>query len=156
MLDSIAEERKSLEVEAIKKIAREDMCLASRVFELEKLKLESQNPPESVGNSPQIDSSYRRQMKLLNVPADFWVSHLIGVIPSAISRLIGKEPKEMFRNYAHIHNNLLQRIKLTTDRFRVLFRPHQKQDHSTWKDFFFELRNFFEGWREEFSKSQFI
>ncbi|GFS74213.1 uncharacterized protein TNCV_1681521 [Trichonephila clavipes] len=87
---------------------------------------------------------FERQMKLLNVPADFWVSHLIGVIPSDIGRLIAREPEEMFRNYAHIHNILLQRFKLTADHFIVLFCRHQKQDHSTWKDFFFELRTFFE------------
>ncbi|GFS61032.1 uncharacterized protein TNCV_4955611 [Trichonephila clavipes] len=132
-------------------------------FELEKLKLQAQNPPASVGNSSQMDSNpmrldlktvlptfipdkddislfltmFERQMKLLNVPADFWVSHLIGVLPSDIGRLIAREPEEMFRNYAHIHNILLQRFKLTADRFRVLFCRHQKQDHSTWKDFFF-------------------
>ncbi|GFY78858.1 uncharacterized protein TNIN_354781 [Trichonephila inaurata madagascariensis] len=84
---------------------------------------------------------FERQMKLLNIPADFWVSHLIGIIPSDISRLIAREPEEKFRNYAHIRNILLQRFKRTADRFRVLFCRHQKQDHSTWKDFFFELKD---------------
>ncbi|GFS83725.1 transposon Ty3-I Gag-Pol polyprotein [Trichonephila clavipes] len=101
MLDNIVDERKSLEVEALKKIEREDKCLADqRAFELEKLKLQAQNPPASVGNSSQMDSNpmrldlktvlptfipdkddislfltmFERQMKLLNVPADFWVS----------------------------------------------------------------------------------
>ncbi|GFY50718.1 uncharacterized protein TNIN_111581 [Trichonephila inaurata madagascariensis] len=55
----------------------------------------------------------------------------------------------MFKNYAHIRNILLQRFKLTADRFRVLFCRHQKQDHSTWKDFFFELRTLLEGWLSE-------
>ncbi|GFU75145.1 hypothetical protein TNCV_2055881 [Trichonephila clavipes] len=55
MLDNIVDERKSLEVEALKKIEREDKCLADqRAFELEKLKLQAQNPPASVGNSPQM------------------------------------------------------------------------------------------------------
>ncbi|GFV13975.1 SCAN box domain-containing protein [Trichonephila clavipes] len=172
VLDNIVDERKSLEIEALKKIEREDKCLADqRAFELEKLKLQAQNPPASVGNSSQMDSNpmrldlktvlptfipdkddislfltmFERQMKLLNVPADFWVSHLIGVLPSDIywQVKIAREPEEMFRNYAHIHNILLQRFKLTADRFRVLFCRHQKQDHSTWKDFFFELRTFF-------------
>ncbi|GFY53495.1 uncharacterized protein TNIN_221361 [Trichonephila inaurata madagascariensis] len=44
MLDNIVDERKSLEVEAIKKIEWEDKCLADkRAFELEKLKLQAQN-----------------------------------------------------------------------------------------------------------------
>ncbi|GFX99384.1 hypothetical protein TNCV_3023151 [Trichonephila clavipes] len=49
MLDNIVDGRKSLEVEALKKIEREDKCLADqRAFELEKLKLQAQNPPASV------------------------------------------------------------------------------------------------------------
>ncbi|GFU91589.1 retrovirus-related Pol polyprotein from transposon 412 [Trichonephila clavipes] len=98
MLDNIVDERKSLEIEALKKIEREDKFLADqRTFELEKLKLQAQNPPASVGNSSQMDSNpmrldlktvlptfipdkddislfltmFERQMKLLNVPADF-------------------------------------------------------------------------------------
>ncbi|GFY55275.1 transposon Ty3-I Gag-Pol polyprotein [Trichonephila inaurata madagascariensis] len=109
MLDNIAEERKSLE--AIKKIERKNKGLAEqRAFELEKLKLQAQNPPASAGNSLQMNSRSmrldlktllptfipdkdnislllticKRQMKILNVPADFWVSHLIGIIPSDI------------------------------------------------------------------------
>ncbi|GFX34650.1 retrovirus-related Pol polyprotein from transposon 297 [Trichonephila clavipes] len=61
MLHNIVDERKSLEVEALKKIEREDKFLADRTaFELEKLKLQAQNPPASVGNSPQMDSSPMR------------------------------------------------------------------------------------------------
>ncbi|GFW05651.1 retrovirus-related Pol polyprotein from transposon 412 [Trichonephila clavipes] len=118
MLNNNVDERKSLEIEALKKIEREDKFLADqRAFELEKLKLQAQNPPASVGNSSQMDSNpmrldlktvlptfipdkddislfltmFERQMKLLNVPADFWVSHLIGVLPSDIGRLAKKE-----------------------------------------------------------------
>ncbi|GFU90875.1 retrovirus-related Pol polyprotein from transposon 412 [Trichonephila clavipes] len=118
MLDNIVDERKSLEIEALKKIEREDKFLADqRAFELEKLKLQAQNPPASVGNSSQMDSNpmrldlktvlptfipdkddislfltmFERQMKLLNVPADFWVSHLIGVLPSDIGSRSNKK-----------------------------------------------------------------
>ncbi|GFY04882.1 retrovirus-related Pol polyprotein from transposon 297 [Trichonephila clavipes] len=118
MLDNIVDERKSLEVEALKKIEREDKCLADqRAFELEKLKLQAQNPPASVGNCSQMHSNpmrldlktvlptfipdkddislfltmFERQMKLLNVPADFWVSHLIEVLPSDIGSRSNKK-----------------------------------------------------------------
>ncbi|GFW17426.1 hypothetical protein TNCV_3240561 [Trichonephila clavipes] len=61
MLDNIADERKSLEVEALKKIEREDKALADqRAFELKKLKLQAQNPPASIGNFPQMNSSPMR------------------------------------------------------------------------------------------------
>ncbi|GFV48800.1 transposon Tf2-6 polyprotein [Trichonephila clavipes] len=118
MLDNIVDERKSLEIDALKKIEREDKFLADqRAFELEKLKLQAQNPPASVGNSSQMDSNpmrldlktvlptfipdkddislfltmFERQIKLLNVPADFWVSHLIGVLPSDIGSRSNKK-----------------------------------------------------------------
>ncbi|GFV19361.1 hypothetical protein TNCV_3662941 [Trichonephila clavipes] len=54
MLYNIVEDRKSLEVEAIKKIEWEDKCLAEqRAFELEKLKLQTQNPSASYfGDKP--------------------------------------------------------------------------------------------------------
>ncbi|GFW30001.1 retrovirus-related Pol polyprotein from transposon 17.6 [Trichonephila clavipes] len=121
------------------KIEREDKCLADqRAFELEKLKLQAQNPPASVGNSSQMDSNpmrlnlktvlptfipdkddislfltmFERQMKLLNVPADFWVSHLIGVLPKS-------------------------------------FLPTPETGSFHVERFLFELRTFFEGWLKE-------
>ncbi|GFW44292.1 retrovirus-related Pol polyprotein from transposon 412 [Trichonephila clavipes] len=164
MLDNIVDERKSLEIEALKKIEREDTFLADqRAFELEKLKLQAQNPPASVGNSSQMDSNpmrldlktvfptfipdkddislfltmFERQNEAPKCTCRFFGYHTyLGVLPSDIGRLIAREPEEMFRNYANFHNILLQRFKLTADRFRVLFCRHQKQDHSTWKDFF--------------------
>ncbi|GFU77660.1 SCAN box domain-containing protein [Trichonephila clavipes] len=61
MMDSIVAERKSLEVEAIKEIELEDLCLAEqRAFELEKLKLQAKNLPAFEGNPPQMDSSHMR------------------------------------------------------------------------------------------------
>ena len=96
-----------------------------------------------------VTTMFGRQMKLLNVPPDFWVSHLIGVLPNDICKLIAREDEEMFKNYSHIRNILLQRFKLTAERFRILFSRHQKRDSSTWKDFYFELRNYFEGWLSE-------
>ncbi|GFS51038.1 transposon Ty3-I Gag-Pol polyprotein [Trichonephila clavipes] len=108
--DHVLKENRTGE-DALKKIEREDKCLADqRAFELEKLKLQAQNPPASVGNSSQMDSNpmrldlktvlptfipdkddislfltmFERQMKLLNVPADFLSITLGGVLPSDI------------------------------------------------------------------------
>ncbi|GBN81065.1 hypothetical protein AVEN_114166-1 [Araneus ventricosus] len=61
----------------------------------------------------------------------------------------------MFKTYTHVRTILLQRFKLTADRFRILFSRHQKRDHSTWKDFFFELRTYFEVWLNELEISSF-
>ncbi|GFY51165.1 transposon Ty3-I Gag-Pol polyprotein [Trichonephila inaurata madagascariensis] len=61
MLDNIVELRKSLEVEAIKKINGRVKYLAEqRAFELKMLKLQAQNLPATVVNSPQMDSSFLR------------------------------------------------------------------------------------------------
>ncbi|GFV86054.1 retrovirus-related Pol polyprotein from transposon 412 [Trichonephila clavipes] len=115
MLDNIVDERKSLEVEALKKIEREDKCLADqRAFELEKLKLKAQNLPSSVGNSSQMDFN---PMRL----------DLKTVLPTFIP---DKDDISLF-------------LTMFERQFRVLFCRHQKQDHSTWKDLFFELRTFF-------------
>ncbi|GFU60951.1 retrovirus-related Pol polyprotein from transposon 412 [Trichonephila clavipes] len=69
---------------------------------------------------------FERQMKLLSVPAEFWVSHLIGVIPNDIGKFIAKEPKEMFRNYAHIPNISLQRL---SKRIRNLEISHHSRSN---------------------------
>ncbi|GFU17749.1 uncharacterized protein TNCV_1744951 [Trichonephila clavipes] len=61
MLNNIVDERKLHEVKALKKIEQEDKYQANqKAFELEKLKLQAQNPPASVDNSPQMDSSPMR------------------------------------------------------------------------------------------------
>ncbi|GFT56291.1 retrovirus-related Pol polyprotein from transposon 17.6 [Trichonephila clavipes] len=174
MLDNIVDERKSLEVEALKKIEREDKCLADqRAFELEKLKLQAQNPPASVGNSSQMDSNpmrldlktvlptfipdkddislfltmFERQMKLLNVPADFWVSHLIGVLPSDIGRCppdykkhfldtweILNDPvvlAEKLDSYENVKPSLQKLTKLSNPRFsRNTGNPEFRKSHS--------------------------
>ncbi|CAL1262124.1 unnamed protein product [Larinioides sclopetarius] len=173
------DERKKLEEAEVKKVESENQRLAEeRAFELEKLRLQNQN---STANTSPIDSTptrfdlktvlptfnadiddmslfltmFERHMKLLNVSADYWVSYLIGVLPSDVGKLIAREPEEMFKNYTHVRTILLQRFKLTADRFRSLFSRHQKRDHSTWKDFFFELRTYFEGWLNELEISSF-
>lgn len=180
-LNNIVEERKTLEDEEKRKLEREDRRLAEeRAFELEKLKLQTQNPvttanPSQINCSPmRLDlktvlptfipdkddmslflTMFERQMKLLNVSTDLWVSYLIGVLPTEIGKLIAREPEEKFKDYAYIRTILLQRFKLTADRFRVLFSRHHKRDNSTWKDFFFELRTYFEGWLDELEINSF-
>ncbi|GFX50917.1 uncharacterized protein TNCV_2732681 [Trichonephila clavipes] len=41
---------------------------------------------------------------------------------------------------------LLQRFKLTTEKFRELFSRYRKSPNGTWKDYYFEIRAYFEGW----------
>ncbi|GFT93636.1 uncharacterized protein TNCV_2755011 [Trichonephila clavipes] len=44
---------------------------------------------------------------------------------------------------------LLQRFKLTAEKFRELFSRHRKSTNGTWKDYYFEIRAYFEGWLNE-------
>ncbi|GFV64440.1 uncharacterized protein TNCV_955981 [Trichonephila clavipes] len=44
---------------------------------------------------------------------------------------------------------LLQRFKLTAEKFRDLFSRHRESPNGTWKDYYFEYRAYFEGWLNE-------
>ncbi|GFY07806.1 uncharacterized protein TNCV_4287421 [Trichonephila clavipes] len=44
---------------------------------------------------------------------------------------------------------LLQRFKSTAEKFRKLFSRHRKSPNGTWKDYYFEIRAYFEGWLNE-------
>ncbi|GFW47213.1 uncharacterized protein TNCV_56661 [Trichonephila clavipes] len=44
---------------------------------------------------------------------------------------------------------LLQRLKLTREKFRKLFSCQRKSPNGTWKDYYFEIRAYFEGWLNE-------
>ncbi|GBN26185.1 hypothetical protein AVEN_138066-1 [Araneus ventricosus] len=44
---------------------------------------------------------------------------------------------------------LLKRFKLSAEKFRLLFAQHRKTTDSTWKDFYFEVRTYLEGWLTE-------
>ncbi|GFX47888.1 uncharacterized protein TNCV_4792681 [Trichonephila clavipes] len=98
---------------------------------------------------------FERQMKLLDLGEDLWVPYLIGALPSDVTSLIedidvtSREPEEKCRDYSHIRGMLLQRFKLTAEKFRELFSPHRKSPNGTWKDYYFEIRAYFEGWLNE-------
>ncbi|GFS58940.1 uncharacterized protein TNCV_68671 [Trichonephila clavipes] len=44
---------------------------------------------------------------------------------------------------------LLLRFKVTAEKFRELFSRHRKSPNGTWKDYYFEIRAYFEGWLNE-------
>ncbi|GFX06074.1 uncharacterized protein TNCV_446491 [Trichonephila clavipes] len=92
---------------------------------------------------------FERQMKLLDLGEDLWVPYLIGALPSDVASLIAREPEEKCRDYSHIRGMLLQRFKLTAEKFRELFSRHRKSPNGTWKDYYFEIRAYFEGWLNE-------
>lgn len=179
---TIVEERIKQEEAEEQRLQREEKRASEeKQYELEKLRIQAQNHnPATHTNAPgdlnqmRIDiktvlpifvpekddmslflTMFERQMKLLNVSPDFWVSHLIGILPNEICKLVAREDEATFKDYSHIRNILLQRFKLTAERFRILFSRHQKRDNCTWKDFYFELRNYFEGWLSELEITSF-
>ncbi|GFT79271.1 uncharacterized protein TNCV_879751 [Trichonephila clavipes] len=44
---------------------------------------------------------------------------------------------------------LLQPLKLTTEKFQEWFSRQRKSSNGTWKDYYFEIRAYFEGWLNE-------
>ncbi|GFX78166.1 CCHC-type domain-containing protein [Trichonephila clavipes] len=90
--------------------------------------------------------SFERQAKILNLPKICWVTHLISILPSEIVGLIAREPEKDAADYEFVKKLLLQRFKLSPEKFRQLFVKHQKNPDGTWKDFYYEIRNFCEEW----------
>ncbi|GFU75034.1 uncharacterized protein TNCV_3752851 [Trichonephila clavipes] len=114
-------------------------------IELKKL-LPTFNP--EVDNMDLFLTLFERQMKLLYLGEDLWVPYiyLIGALPSDVTSPIAREPEEKCRDYSHIRGMLLQRFKLTAEKFRELFSRHRKSPNGTWKDYYFEIRAYFERW----------
>ncbi|GFV64085.1 uncharacterized protein TNCV_2461121 [Trichonephila clavipes] len=92
---------------------------------------------------------FERQMKVLDLGEDLWVPYLIGALPSDVTSFIAREPEEKCRENFHIRGMLLQQFKLTAEKFRELFSRHRKSPNGTWKDYYFEIRAYFESWLNE-------
>ncbi|GBM12038.1 hypothetical protein AVEN_256120-1 [Araneus ventricosus] len=174
MLDGIVEERtkgeEKAEKEKIRKEEKEErMQKEEREYELEKLRIQAQrianipNSAESVQtpNKPihetfhkfnmQEDISlnltlFERHAELTFLPKKDWVQKLIGLIPIEIAHLIAREPADKCNDYDHVKDLLLQRFKLSPEKFRQLFLFHQKDDEKSWQDFQHELQTYFDGW----------
>ncbi|GFV60261.1 uncharacterized protein TNCV_4590871 [Trichonephila clavipes] len=66
-------------------------------------------------------------MKLLDLGEDLWVPYLIGALSSDVTSLIAREPEEKCRDYSHIQRMLLQRFKLTAEKFQGAVFTSQKK-----------------------------
>ncbi|GBM05171.1 hypothetical protein AVEN_134434-1 [Araneus ventricosus] len=89
---------------------------------------------------------FERQAKIMNIPAENQVTQLISLLPPDIVQLIAREPEEDAKKYEYVKALLLQRFKLNAEKFRQQFNKHQKASESTWYDFYYELKNYLEGW----------
>ncbi|GFW10959.1 transposon Ty3-I Gag-Pol polyprotein [Trichonephila clavipes] len=92
---------------------------------------------------------FKRQAKFLNIPEKTWTAYLIGSLPPEIAQLIAREDEDDAQNYEKVKEMLLKRFRVTGDRFRQYFSQQKKNPDSTWRDFYFELSSYFEGWIKE-------
>ncbi|GFW55535.1 homeotic protein female sterile [Trichonephila clavipes] len=69
---------------------------------------------------------FEHQACMMNVPKEFWVSHMLGLLPQKITQLITREPEQEAKDYDHVRSLLLKRFKLTPEKFKQLFVTHQK------------------------------
>lgn len=96
-----------------------------------------------------------RQLKLSKVPENMWVSYLLSVVPSSVSTLIARESEENASSFPYVKELLLKRFKLSAEKFRQLFFSHRKLKEITWRDYYFELRAYFENWLKELNVTSF-
>ncbi|GBM29920.1 hypothetical protein AVEN_111228-1 [Araneus ventricosus] len=137
-------------------------------FELEKLRMTSdgsKNPKhekpscyELTKTVPSFDSKngditlflslFERQAKRAQIDTKDWVSGLLVLLPSDIVQLIARESEENFDNYNYIKSVLLKRFKLSLEEFRRKFFHHQRNSEKSWREFTFEISNYFQEWVE--------
>ncbi|GFU38110.1 retrovirus-related Pol polyprotein from transposon 297 [Trichonephila clavipes] len=98
---------------------------------------------------------FERQAKFLNIPEKTWTAYLIGSLPPDIAQLIAREDEDDAQNYEKVKEMLLKRFRVTGDRFRQYFSQQKKIPDSTWRDFYFELSSYFEGWIKELKLTTF-
>ncbi|GBM55154.1 hypothetical protein AVEN_225940-1 [Araneus ventricosus] len=89
---------------------------------------------------------FERLAKQAEILENTWVTHLLGLLPYDVAQLIAREPDEITNDYGEVKKILLKRYKLTPEKFRQKFFMHNKNLGSTWKNFAYELRSFFNEW----------
>lgn len=89
---------------------------------------------------------FERQAGHAQIKKEDWVSQLLGLLPYDITQLIAREDAAVAYDYEHIKELLLKRFKLSPETFRMKFFQHRRTEERTWKDFTFELTNYFEEW----------
>ncbi|GFW00150.1 retrovirus-related Pol polyprotein from transposon 297 [Trichonephila clavipes] len=89
---------------------------------------------------------FERQARRVHIKEEDWVTNLVGLLPLEMANLIAREPEEKANDYEHIKGMLLKRFKLSPEAFKVKFKRHCKSAENTWRDFGFELANYFNEW----------
>ncbi|GBO23257.1 hypothetical protein AVEN_53556-1 [Araneus ventricosus] len=144
-----------------------------RAYELEKLKITSAAETVSLNSTRSEGSRNRREIKHLmqkfdsqntdislyltlferqaraaGIEEEEWVSQLISLLPLDLAQIIIKEPEEQMREYTNVKKELLDRLKMKPEAFRIKFTQHQRKQGALWKELVLELQNYFDGWIE--------
>ncbi|GFT83039.1 uncharacterized protein TNCV_4961 [Trichonephila clavipes] len=53
---------------------------------------------------------FERQACMMNVRKEFWVSHLLGLLPQEITQLIAREPEQEAMDYDHVRSLFLKKV----------------------------------------------
>ncbi|GFX76881.1 uncharacterized protein TNCV_3279161 [Trichonephila clavipes] len=161
-LNRIISDRKELELRAEREKENQ------RQFELQKLQITTNTSTTSDSNMPKLElqkllpifdpkttditiylNLFERQLTFLKVPIQQWVVYLVGLLPTEVSNLITKESFADAQDYYKIKQILLKRFKLSAEKFRQMFSRHTKDPVKTWRDFYFDLQTYFDGWLKE-------
>ncbi|GBM38364.1 hypothetical protein AVEN_75998-1 [Araneus ventricosus] len=89
---------------------------------------------------------FERLAKQAEILENTWVTHLLDSLPYDVAQLTAREPDEIANDYGEVEKILLKRYKLTPEKFRQKFFMHNKNLGSTWKNFAYELKSFFNEW----------
>ncbi|GFV27713.1 retrovirus-related Pol polyprotein from transposon 297 [Trichonephila clavipes] len=146
-LSVIMEERTATEKQKAEELEEKQkaMVLArqrEREFELEKMKiqLEMQKLSQAPVTSQQLENPKLELNRI--IPRFNSKEH-------EMAQLIAREDEDDAQNYEKVKEMLLKRFRVTGDRFRQYFSQQKKNPDSTWRDFYFELSSYFEGWIKE-------
>ncbi|GFX37369.1 retrovirus-related Pol polyprotein from transposon 297 [Trichonephila clavipes] len=161
-LNRIICDRKELELRAEREKENQ------RIFELQKLQLITDTSTTADSNMPKLElhkllpifdpkttdvtiflDLFERQLTFLKVPVPQWVVYLVGLLPTEVSNLITKESFADAQDYYKVKQILLKRFKLSAEKFRQMFSRHTKDPVKTWRDFYFDLQTYFDGWLKE-------
>ncbi|GBN33296.1 Pro-Pol polyprotein, partial [Araneus ventricosus] len=100
-------------------------------------------------------SLFERQAKRLKIDPSDWVSCLIPLMPTEIVELVARVPEEEFFNFEYIKGILMKKFKLNAEGFRQKFVQHQRTPEKSWKDFVYEVTNYFQGWINDLNITDF-
>ncbi|GFT35333.1 retrovirus-related Pol polyprotein from transposon opus [Trichonephila clavipes] len=89
---------------------------------------------------------FERHARRVHIKEEDWVTNLAGLLPLEMMNLIAREPEEKANDYEHIRGMLLKRFKLSPEAFKIKFKRHCKSAENTWRDFGFEMANYFNEW----------